>query len=234
MKRFSSIGWVKKYQEENPGLNWKDKEVIAKAKILCKQAEERHYAEQARVAANSEPATTGRSRIDWKWINENGVGILSKIGALVLVAFVVSQCRQIKIEESKRTPEQIAAAEAAARQERLDERFKDLKSSARDVLRNYLLNTGDGYCDSLYNERWSSVRYGTAAYRSAKPEPSITGAYTVDCVYYILGEKKITTGTYWFHITMQERTGNREGVIRLENREDINKNLAQLRFRDAE
>jgi hypothetical protein len=97
-----------------------------------------------------------------------------------------------------------------------------------------LSSTGKGICDSVTNTSMSDVRYGTAAFQSAKPEPTITGSYSFDCTYYILANPKVERQAYWFSITQEESSGQMEGVILRDNPSAVSNALSRNNFRQAQ
>jgi hypothetical protein len=156
---------------------------------------------------------------------------LGKFFGLLFLAFIVVTCTMNKIEEYGRTPAQVAAHNLEMRQRDLDKENKPLRENAEEIVRDYMLaSTGGGYCVSLKNTSLANVRYGTAVYKFAKREPAITGSYSADCVYYVQGQEIIKRQTYWFRMTMQSSTGQREGSILLDNPQEIQRGLQQTLF----
>ncbi len=230
MSTLNQFSWIKEYQKKNPGLDYRDATVMQKVKEEWEAAD--------RAARVSMDAANPAQKADlkaakWREINKNGGEAIMGMIVLGLVAYGVVSCVQIKREEANRTPQQIAADQARARQKDLDTKYKALRENAEEVLQNYLLASGKGMCDSLQNVAMGGVRYGTAVYQFAKREPAITGSYKADCVYYLQGEKVVKTQTYWFRLTVQSSTGQREGSILLDNAKEISRGLQATKFQDA-
>lgn len=168
-------------------------------------------------------------------ILEKDIGpALWKFFGLLLLALIVVTCTVTKIQEHGRTPAQVTADNLEMRQRDLDKENQPLRENAQEIVRNYMLaSTGGGYCASLKNTAMANVRYGTAVYKFAKREPAITGSYSADCVYYVQGQEIIKRQTYWFRMTMQSSTGQREGSILLDNPQEIERGLQQTMFQQA-
>ena len=167
-------------------------------------------------------------------------------GALVIVFFIVIAAigGYKHYEKSLRSPAEIAADDAkekartlATQREKRDvelaKKYKTVRESSADAVRDYMLaSTGKGICDEVTNSSLSNLRYGTAAFQFAKPEPAVTGSYSADCSYYINGDKRAERQTFWFHITMEEKSGKLEGNILRDNPGRIENGIAAKNFRE--
>lgn len=105
-----------------------------------------------------------------------------------------------------------------------------LRSDARRVLLNYVLASGDGICMSFDGAAFQDVFEGTSSLNGLGRMPTITGAFSGQCLLRMGSMERNSTQTYWVRLVHNTTSDRLLGNILLENKAAIERELRLTGF----
>lgn len=144
------------------------------------------------------------------------------------------QQQQAAKEAEEIARQKIAISQRTAESDtKIKRNHKMAVQEAERIVTNHI-SEPNGLCKQLSNIEMSNLRYGKAVYKYSSLEPTITGSFTADCIYYVMGDKISKRETYWFRLTTDQSSGRIEGMILKDNPEQIESGLRTWKFQEEQ